>query len=151
MCYITYDDFKKLDMRIGHIRFVEPVEGADKLLRCEVDFGESNTVATPELSPKETNVEDMERETSVETAEILPFGKEAYRGRDVRQIVSGIREFFPAYEQLVGKKVLYVVNLEPRTIRGVESHGMLMAVDGLDGAPVFLVPDDTVADGSAVR
>ena len=39
MEYINYDDFKKLEMRIGWIRFVEPVEGADKLLRFEIDFG----------------------------------------------------------------------------------------------------------------
>ncbi len=135
MEYINYEDFKKLDMRIGWIRHVEPVEGADKLLRCEIDFGALES-----------------RDDEGQEEEVLPaFGKEEYRGRDVRQIVSGIREFFPQYEALVGKKALYVVNLEPRKIRGVESHGMLMAVDGLDGQPVFLVPEGTVAAGSAVR
>jgi methionyl-tRNA synthetase len=83
--------------------------------------------------------------------EVLPFDKEEYRGRDVRQIVSGIREFYPDYEKLVGKQLLYVTNLEPRTIRGVESHGMLMAVDGIDGNPVFLIPEIPVDAGSNVR
>lgn len=109
--YLTYDEFKKLDARVGHIKKVEEVPDADKLLRFEIDFGE---------------------------------------GED-RQIVSGIREYFPNYESLVGKKALYVLNLEPREIKGVVSYGMLMAVDGVDDKPVFLIPDGEVNPGSKVR
>ena len=109
--YVSYDEFKKMDMRVGTIKEITPVEGADKLLKCMIDFGD------PEL----------------------------------RQIVSGIREFFPEYEKLVGKQVLYIVNLEPRTIRGVESNGMLMAVDGIDGKPVFLTSEVPVVSGAKVR
>lgn len=77
----------------------------------------------------------------------LDFGEE-----QPRQILSAIREWYPEPEKLIGKKMLFVVNLAPRTIRGLESNGMLMAVDGADGAPVFLVPDrDDVQPGSAVR
>jgi methionyl-tRNA synthetase len=71
--------------------------------------------------------------------------------RDMRQIISGIREYYPDYESLIGKQVLYVVNLEPREIKGHMSHGMLMAVDGREGQPVFLVPDEPVEPGSKVR
>ena len=39
MNYVSYDDFKKMDMRLGLIRCVEPIDGADKLLRFEIDFG----------------------------------------------------------------------------------------------------------------
>ena len=109
--YVSYDEFKKMDIRVGTIKEITPVEGADKLLKCMIDFGE------PQL----------------------------------RQIVSGIREFFPEFETLIGKQVLYIINLEPRTIRGVESQGMLMAVDGIDGKPVFLTPDVPVTAGSKVR
>ncbi len=123
---ITYEDFKKLEMRIGWIRFIEPIDGTDKLLRFEIDFGEKES-------------------------EEIPFDKEEYKGRDVRQIVSGIREFFPKYNSLLGKKVLYIVNLEPREIRGVMSNGMLMAVDGLDGKPVLLTANGIVEAGSKVR
>ena len=126
MEYIQYEDFKKMDMRIGLIRFVEEIEGADKLLRFEIDFG-------------------------LKESEELPFAKEEYRNRDVRQIVSGIKEYFPDFTSLVGKKALYILNLEPRKIRGVMSHGMLMAVDGVDGKPVFLVPDAEVFPGAKVR
>lgn len=71
-------------------------------------------------------------------------------GTEKRQILSGIREWYQP-EQLIGRQLLYVVNLAPRTIRGLESQGMLMAVDGVDGAPVFLVPDAPVLPGSTVR
>ncbi len=68
-----------------------------------------------------------------------------------RQILSGIREWYPEPEKLVGKQMLFVINLAPRKIRGLESNGMLMAVDGLDGQPVFLVPETEVRPGSTVR
>ncbi len=76
----------------------------------------------------------------------LDFGE-----AEPRQILSGIREWYPDPAALVGKQLLYVVNLAPRKIRGLESNGMLMAVDGIDGAPVFLVPEKEVAPGSTVR
>lgn len=44
---ITYDDFAKLDIRIGKIVFAEKVEGSEKLLRLEVDFGEKDPTDLP--------------------------------------------------------------------------------------------------------
>jgi methionyl-tRNA synthetase len=76
----------------------------------------------------------------------LDFGEEK-----PRQILSAIREWYPEPQQLIGKMMLFVVNLAPRAIRGLESNGMLMAVDGLDGTPVFLVPEREVKPGSTVR
>ncbi len=141
MEYVSYDEFKKMDMRVGTIRAVEPVEGTDKLLKCQIDFGEFEAV---ELSAAVTSDESAEASTEIvaEAPALVP---------KLRQIVSGIREFFPEYEKLVGKQVLYIVNLEPRMIRGVESRGMLMAVDGKDGKPVFLSPEVEVNAGSHVR
>ena len=152
---ITYEDFKKLEMRVGWIRFVEPVEGTDKLLRFEIDFGAVENGCDEKCEATCVCDTQCEKEECIESCVCDPtgpaFGKKEYTGRDVRQIVSGVREFFPKFEALVGKKALYVVNLEPREIRGVMSHGMLMAVDGLDGAPVFLTPEGTVEAGSSVR
>lgn len=123
--YVDYETFRSMDMRMGTIRFVEPVEGADKLLRFLIDFG-------PEVATMEY--------TDEATGATYP----------VRQIVSGIREYYPDnYTELVGKTLLYIINLEPRMIRGVESQGMLMAVG--EGAPVFVVPETLVESGSAIR
>lgn len=68
-----------------------------------------------------------------------------------RQILSAIREYYPSVEGLVGKKLVFVSNLEPRTIRGFESQGMVLAVDGLEGQPVFIVPEADVNPGSCAR
>lgn len=107
--YITIDDVKKLDVRVGKIVSVEVVEGADKLYKFMVDVGEENP----------------------------------------RQILSAIREYFPEGESLVGRSLLFVVNLEPRKLRGFESQGMLLAVG--DERPIFLVPDEEVSPGSKMR
>lgn len=117
MEYVTYEEFKKMDIRVGTIREVEPVPETDKLLRCMIDFNEKDEEGNAKL----------------------------------RQIVSGIHEYYPDYQSLVGKQVLYIVNLEPRTIKGIESNGMLMAVDGIDGKPVFLCPEVVVESGAKVR
>ena len=137
MEYVSYDEFKKMDMRVGTIKSVTPVEGADKLLKCMIDFGETEVIA-------EVPIEGAETAVAVSAPVTAPLPK-------LRQIVSGIREFFPEYETLVGKQVLYIINLEPRMIRGVESQGMLMAVDGKDGKPVFLTPEVEVMAGAKVR
>jgi methionyl-tRNA synthetase len=132
MEYVSYEEFKKMDMRVGTIREVEPVPDTDKLLKCMIDFGETEEV---------TGVDAVEEGEEVEKI-VQP---------KLRQIVSGIREFYPEYEKLVGKQVLYIVNLEPRMIKGIESQGMLMAVDGANGSPVFLTPEIEVNSGTKVR
>ncbi|MBP6858057.1 MAG: methionine--tRNA ligase subunit beta [Candidatus Pacebacteria bacterium] len=76
---------------------------------------------------------------------MLDFGEEK-----PRQILSGIKAWYEP-ETLVGKKMLFVINLAPRKMMGLESQGMLMAVDGLEGQPVFLIPEDEVAPGAKVR
>ena len=151
MEYITYDEFKKLDIRIGTIREIEPVEGTDKLLRCQIDFGAKKPVV--DLVPEADSVltdEELQKLQQV-AGDAAETAEDEHSGRDVRQIISGIREYYPDYESLIGKQVLYVVNLEPREIKGHTSHGMLMAVDGKEGQPVFLVPDEPVEPGSKVR
>lgn len=115
--YVSYEEFKKMDIRIGRIMEVEPVPETDKLLRFQIDFNEVDEEGNKKL----------------------------------RQIISGIHEYYPEYQNLVGKQVLYIVNLEPRKIKGFESNGMLMAVDGVDGKPVFLIPELEVNNGSKVR
>ena len=106
---ISYDDFIKLDARLGRVLVAEAVPDSDKLIRFELDFVEG--------SP--------------------------------RQILSAIREWYPDPAALVGKMMLFVINLAPRKIRGYESAGMLMAVG--EDKPIFLVPEEAVAPGAKVR
>jgi len=103
---ISFDDFTKLDMRVGTIIEAEKMAKTKKLLILKVDTG-----------------------------------------LDVRTIVSGIAESFTT-EEVVGKKVTVLVNLAPRALRGVESEGMILMTETLEGKLVFLNPDE--ADSGSV-
>lgn len=117
MEHITYEEFKKLDIRVGTIKEVKEVPDTDKLLCFQLDFGEVDEEGNKKL----------------------------------RQIVSGLHEYYPDYEKLVGKQLLYIINLEPRKIKGFESNGMLLAVDGQEGRPIFLIPETEAPAGARVH
>lgn len=70
-------------------------------------------------------------------------------GGETRTIVAGIAEDY-APDQLVGKQIPVLVNLQPALIRGVVSEGMMLAAD-VDGRAVLLHPDREVPSGSIVR
>jgi methionine--tRNA ligase beta chain len=103
---VTFDQFKALEIRIGKILSAEKIEGADKLLKLEVDFGDEE-----------------------------------------RQIVAGIALHYDP-KDLIGQKLPFVTNLEPRKFKGVESQGMLMAIEG--EKPVLLKPSEDVELGSRI-
>jgi methionine--tRNA ligase beta chain len=67
-----------------------------------------------------------------------------------RQIVAGIKAYYTK-EELMGKKIIIVANLEPRTLRGVVSHGMLLAASNEDkSSVVLLTPDKDIPNGATV-
>jgi len=70
-------------------------------------------------------------------------------GGETRTIVAGIAEDY-APDQLVGKQIPVLVNLQPALIRGIVSEGMMLAAD-VDGKAVLLHPDREVPSGSIVR
>jgi methionyl-tRNA synthetase len=107
---ITYDDFAKIEIKLGTILLVEVVPDADKLLRLEVDFGEE--------AP--------------------------------RQILSGIREYFEDSQTLVGRQCPFVTNLAPRTIRGLESNGMILAGNTTE-AFALLHPSVMLPNGTKLK
>ena len=104
---ITFEEFKKVEIRVGQVIKCEKVENADKLLKLQVDFGQFQ-----------------------------------------RQIVSAIAEYYST-DELEGKKLPFIVNLEPRKFRGEESQGMLMAMD-TEEKPVLLIPAEDVPLGTLV-
>lgn len=76
---------------------------------------------------------------------MVNFGEEG-----VRQIVSGIAAYVSDPATLIGKQFSFVINLEPRTIRGLESNGMLFAV-GSGETFAFLIPDRPVPPGTSAN
>lgn len=107
---ISYDDFAKLEIKIGTILSVEIVPEADKLLKLSVDVGEE--------AP--------------------------------RQIISGIRTYFTDPQELVGRQCPFLTNLAPRTIRGFESQGMILAAS-TEKAFALLHPHVALTPGAKIK
>lgn len=71
-------------------------------------------------------------------------------GDEERQLVAGIRAHY-TLEELVGKQIIVVANLQPATLRGMESQGMLLAAtDSSNGNVIVLSPEKQAAPGSKV-
>ncbi|MBX2950572.1 MAG: methionine--tRNA ligase [Crocinitomicaceae bacterium] len=105
----SFDDFTKMDIRLGTILEAEKVEKADKLLKLLIDTG-----------------------------------------IDKRTIVSGIAAHYKP-EDVVGKTVAVLINLEPRKIRGVESQGMILMAENAEGELSFMVPEKGFGAGFEIR
>ena len=71
-------------------------------------------------------------------------------GIDKRTVVSGIAEYYKP-EEVIGKQVSILVNLEPRKLRGIESQGMILMAEDADGTLKFVSPESKVKNGSEVR
>jgi methionyl-tRNA synthetase len=106
---ISYEEFMKMDIRVGTILEAEKVAKTKKLLKLKIDTGV-----------------------------------------DIRTVVSGIAEYFQP-EEIVGRQVSILVNLEPREIKGIESKGMILMAENPDGKLVFISPLESSANGSTVK
>ena len=105
---IEFDDVAKVKLKTARIMAAEPVEGADRVLRLDVELG-----------------------------------------KETRQIIAGIAKFYePA--ALIGKMIVVVTNLEPRTIRGFESNGMLLAAKKKKKLTLVTLDDDDFPSGAEV-
>ena len=104
---IKFDQFKKMDIRIGKIVHIEDHPNADKLYIATVEVGDAT-----------------------------------------KKLVAGVKEHYTK-EELLNKQVVVLNNLEPATIRGVQSEGMILATkDG--GKLAILIPEKEVKVGSPV-
>lgn len=97
---ITFDDFAKVELRVGEVIDCEIVKESKKLLKETISFGS-----------------------------------------ETRTILSGIRKWYKP-EDMIGKKVVVVMNLAPRKIAGYESQGMIVAAESADGEMVSLLGPD---------
>jgi len=70
-------------------------------------------------------------------------------GNETRTVLTAMAEFFSP-EHFLGKTIPVLVNLEPRTIKGIESQGMILAAES-DGRPALILPENDVLPGSPVR
>jgi len=105
---ITYEEFQNIELRTAFVLEAEKVEGADRLLKLQIEVGEEQ-----------------------------------------RQIVGGIAEHY-ALEELIGKMIVIVANLEPVTIRGIESNGMLLAAKKGKELSLIIIDSDKVKSGTRI-
>ena len=111
------------------------------------------------FSGKETITFDQFQQLDLRSAKILKAEKiegadkllllDIDLGEEKRQLVAGIAQDYSP-DELVGKTIIIIANLEPREIKGYISQGMLLAVDSPEG-PVLLVPEGEVLPGSKVK
>ncbi|OFX25641.1 MAG: methionine--tRNA ligase [Bacteroidetes bacterium GWA2_31_9b] len=106
---ITYDEFSKMDIRVGTILEAERVPKTDKLLKLKIDTG-----------------------------------------IDQRTVVSGIAVDHKP-EEIIGKQVSILVNLVPRTIKGIESKGMILMAEDANGKLRFVIPGEKTSNGSGIK
>jgi methionyl-tRNA synthetase len=104
------------------------------------DFKKVDIVVGKILSVEKIPDTDKLLKLSVDLAEEIP-----------RQVVSGIALYFPNCSVLVGKKCMFVANLETRTIRGIESHGMILAVSTENGEFSLLEPKNEIPVGARAK
>ena len=122
---ITFDEFKKIELVTAKIMDVRDHPNADKLLILEVDVGNVGDASNPGSQEKEP-VEQRKR-----------------------QIVAGIQNYYTKNE-LVGKSIVLVNNLEPAIIRGIQSDGMLLAASD-EGSLTLLITEKEIKPGSRIR
>jgi tRNA-binding EMAP/Myf-like protein len=156
---ITFDEFKKVEIRAGKIISAEKIPNTDKLLKLIVDFAEVEEVKKVESVPVSDPAIKSESEValkpfveSVDTNSLIasdaPVASAVQKITKLRQIVSGISLYFPDPAVLVGKTCMFVTNLEPRMIKGYESNGMLFAVSTKEGGFSLLEPNATIPPGT---
>lgn len=106
---VAFDDFLKMDIRVGTVLECQKVPKTDKLLQFTIDDGIQK-----------------------------------------RTIISGIAQHYEP-EKLIGKQVCFIANFEPRKLRGIESHGMILsAVDYKTGELKVATIDGSVSPGSKI-
>ncbi len=115
----------------------------------------STTPDTPQIAIDDFVKIDL-RVAKILVAERIPKADKLLRlevdlGYEQRQILSGIAEWYTP-EELIGRRIVIIANLAPRKMRGLESHGMLLAAsDGDHGKPVLTTFGEEIALGSRVR
>ena len=104
---ISFDEFKKIQLKVATVLKAENMEKSKNLIKLQIDLGSEK-----------------------------------------RQILAGIKKYYKP-EDLVGRQIIVVTNLQPATLMGEKSDGMLLAAD-IDGEPILLDVDKEVPPGTGI-
>jgi len=106
---IPFDDFMKLELRVGKVEEATLIPESRNLLKLIVDFGSEK-----------------------------------------RQSVAGLLQYYKP-EELVGKKFVFILNLQRRKLMGIESQCMVLAAEDNEGNVILIGPEKDIATGSRIR
>ena len=106
---ISYEEFRKVQLRTATVKKVENHPNADKLYVLTINLG-----------------------------------------NETRQIVAGMKPYYNP-DEMEGKLIIIVANLEPAKLRGVESNGMLLAADDGKGKVILLTTDKKIDNGVEIK
>lgn len=106
---ITIDDFAKIDLRVGTVVAAEPIPGASRVMKLEIDIGDRKVVTT-----------------------------------------AGIAQHYRP-EEMLGRRVVVVANLQPRVVRGIESQAMILAASMEGHKTVLVTVAEEIPNGAKVK
>jgi len=151
--------FARLDMKEVEKRDEELSAAMSKAAEKEEQGQQEEQTAVPEVEAKpEITYEDFARLQfqvgEIIACEAVPKSKkllcsQVKIGNQVRQIVSGIKAHYSP-EEMVGKKVMVLVNLKPATLAGVKSEGMLLCAEDAEGSLALMVPERKMPSGAEI-
>ncbi len=106
---ISVEDFAKIDLRVGTVVTAEPIPGATRIMKLEIDIGDRKVTTT-----------------------------------------AGIAQHYKP-EEMVGRRVVVVANLQPAIIRGIESQAMILAASMEGHKTVLVTVAEEIPDGAKVK
>ncbi len=143
-----------INAQIERLEVIRKAQEAEEAAKAAEEAAKKIEPQKPEVSWEDFDRMDIRTATVLE-AERVPKTEKLLKltidtGIDRRVIVSGIAQFYSP-EEMVGKQICILANLAPRTIRGIESKGMiLMAAQG-DGAMRFITPQEVLVNGARIH
>lgn len=148
-------DQKEVDAKVAALAEKQAVK-SDAAQDTEKDASVTNCI---DIEPKsEITYEDFTKMQfqvgEILSCEAVPKSKkllcsQVKIGSQVKQIVSGIKAFYSP-EEMVGKKVMVLVNLKPAKLAGVLSEGMLLCAEDADGNLALMTPEKTMPSGAEI-
>lgn len=138
-------DDKTIDLQIEKL---QQTKKANALSEASVE-AQKETISFDDFAKTDIRIGTiLSAEKVAKTKKLLKLTVDT--GIDKRTIVSGIAEYCKP-EEIIGKQVSVLVNLAPKNIKGIESHGMILMAENPDGSLCFVSPEKTIKNGGTVR
>ncbi len=143
----------EVEAQIARLEAIKKAREEAEAAKAAAEAAKKIEPQKPEVTFEQFGAMDI-RTATVLAAERVPKTDKLLKltidtGIDQRTIVSGIAEYYSP-EDMVGKQICILANLAPRTIRGIESKGMILMAKQGDGKMRFITPQEAVVNGAQI-